>query len=55
MTAPESFFSVDSIISHDDEVLLTNIIITESIIINSIKELSSNSAAGLDEFLLLYC
>ena len=48
MTDPDSFFSVDSIIFQDDEVFLTNIIITESIIINSIKELSSNSAVRPD-------
>ena len=46
MTDPESVFSVESIISEDDEVFLTNIIITESIIIDSIKELSLNYAAG---------
>ena len=48
VTDPESFFSVESITSQDDEVFLTNIIITESLIIDSIKELSSNSAAGPD-------
>ena len=48
VTDPESFFSVKSIISQDDEVFLINTIITESIIIDSIKELSSNSAAGPD-------
>ena len=48
MTHPDSFFSVESIISQDDEVFLTNIIITESIIMDSIKELSANSAAGPD-------
>ena len=58
VTDPESFFSVESITSQDDEVFLTNIIITESIIIHSIKELSSNSAAGPDGIpasLLLNC
>ena len=35
--------------------ILTNIIITESIIIDSIKELSLNSAAFQMEFLLPYC
>ena len=45
---PESLFSVESIISQDDEVSLTNIIITESIVIESIKERSLNSAAGPD-------
>ena len=58
VTNPESFFSVESITSQDDEVFLTNIIITESVIINSIKELSSNSAAGPDgtpASLLLNC
>ena len=39
VTDPDSFFSVESIISQDDEVFLTNIIIPESIIIDSIKEL----------------
>ena len=48
VTDPESFFSVESITSQDDEVFLTNIIITECLIIDSIKELSSNSAAGPD-------
>ena len=48
MTDPESFFSVESITSQDDEVFLTNIIIIESLIIDSIKELSSNTAAGPD-------
>ena len=47
VTDPESFFSVKSITSQDDEVFLTNIIITESLM-DSIKELSSNSAAGPD-------
>ena len=54
----ESFFSVESITSQDDEMFLTNIIITESLIIDSIKELSSNSAAGPDGIpasLLLNC
>ena len=58
VTDPESFFSVESITSQDDEVFLTNIIITESLIIDSIKELSSNSAAGPDGIpasLLLNC
>ena len=45
VTDPESFFSVESITSQDDEVFLTNIIITESLIIDSIKELSSNSGS----------
>ena len=55
---PESLFSVKSITSQDDDVFLTNIIITESIIIDSIKELSSDSAAGPDgipAFVLLNC
>ena len=39
VTNPESFFSVESITSQDDEVFLTNIIITESLVIDSIKEL----------------
>ena len=58
VTEPELFFSVESITSQDDEVFLTNIIITESIITDSIKELSSNYAAGPDEItasLLLNC
>ena len=57
VTDPESFFSIESITSQDDEVFLTNII-KESLIIDSIKELSSNSAAGLDGIpasLLLNC
>ena len=55
---PESFFSVESITSQDNEVFLTNVIITESIIIDSINELSSDSAAGPDGIpasLLLNC
>ena len=55
VTDPESFFSVESITSQDDEVFLTNIIITESLIIDSIKELSSHSVVGQMEFLLPYC
>ena len=58
VTDPESFFSVESITSLDDEVFLTNILITESLIIDSTKELSSNSAAGPDGIpasLLLNC
>ena len=45
---PDVFFSVESITCQDDELFLTDITITESIIIDSIRELSSNSAAGLD-------
>ena len=53
LTDPESFFSVESITSQDDEVFLTNIIINESIIIDSIKELSSNPAApSVDQHLI---
>ena len=47
-----------SIAYQDDELILTDITITESVIIDSIRELSSNSAAGLDGIpssLLLYC
>ena len=58
MTDPDSFFSVESSTSQDDEAFLTNIIISESLIIDSIKELSSNSAAGPDRIpasLLLNC
>ena len=58
VTDPESFFSVESITSHDDKEFLTKIIITESIIIDSINELSSNSAAGpygIPASLLLNC
>ena len=58
VTDPESFFSVESITSQDDAVFLTNIIITESLFIDSIKELSLNSAAGPDGIpasLLLNC
>ena len=58
VTDPESFFSVESLTSQDDEVFRTNIIIIESLIIDSIKELSSNSAAGPDGIpasLLLNC
>ena len=55
---PDVFFSVESITCQDDELLLTDITITESIIIDSIRELSSNSAAGPDGIpcsLLLNC
>ena len=55
---PDVFFSVESITCQDDELFLTDITITESIIIDSIRELSSNSAAGPDGIpcsLLLYC
>ena len=58
VTDPEYFFSVESIISQDDEVFLTNIIINESVIMDSIKELSANSAEGPDGIpasLLLNC
>ena len=58
MTDPDSFFSVESVISQDDELFLTNIIITESSIMDSIKELSAHSAAGPDGIhasLLLNC
>ena len=58
ITDLDSFFSVESITSQDDEVFLANIISTEYIIIDSIKELSSNSAAGPYEIsvsLLLNC
>ena len=58
VTDPESFFSAESITSQDDEVFLTNIIIIESLIIDSIKKLSSNPAAGPDGIpasLLLNC
>ena len=50
--------SVESITCQDDELFLTDITITESIIIDSIRELSSNSAAGPDGIpcsLLLNC
>ena len=55
---PDAFFCVESIAYQDDELFLTDITITESIIIDSIRELSSNSAAGLDGIpcsLLLNC
>ena len=55
---PYVFFSVESITCQDDELFLTDITITESIIIDSIRELSSNSAAGPDGIpcsLLLNC
>ena len=55
---PDVFFSVESITCQDDELFLTDITITESIIIDSIRELSSNSAAGPDGIpcsLLLNC
>ena len=45
---PDAFFSVESIAYQDDELFLTDITITESIIIDSIRELASNSAAGPD-------
>ena len=52
------FFSVESIAYQADELILTDINITESIIIDSIRELSSNSDAGPDGIspsLLLSC
>ena len=55
---PDVFLSVESITCQDDELFLTDITITESIIIDSIRELSSNSAAGPDGIpcsLLLNC
>ena len=55
---PDVFFSVESITCQDDELFLTYIAITESIIIYSIRKLSSNSAAGTDDIpcsLLLNC
>ena len=45
---PDVFFSVESIAYHADELMLTNINITEYIIIDSIRQLSSNYAAGPD-------
>ena len=45
---PDVFFSVESIAHRADELILTDINITESIIIDSIRELSSNSAAGTE-------
>ena len=45
---PDVLFSVESIACQDDELFLTDITITESIIIDSIRELSYNSASGLD-------
>ena len=55
---PNVFFSVKSITCQDDELFHTDITITESIIIDSIRELSSNLAAGPDGIpcsLLLNC
>ena len=56
---PDVFYSVESITCQDDQLFLTDItVITESIIIDSIRELSSNSAAGPDGIpysLLLNC
>ena len=55
---PDVLFSVESIAYLDDELFLTDITITESIIIDSIRELSYNSAAGPDGIptsLLLKC
>ena len=45
---PDVFFSVESITYQADELTIIDINITESIIIDSIKELSSNSVAGPD-------
>ena len=45
---PDVLFSVESIAYQGDELFLIYIIITESIIIDSIREISSNSAAGPD-------
>ena len=55
---PLYFFSVESIAYQDDELFLTDITISESIIIDSIRELSTNSAAGPNSIpcsLLLNC
>ena len=55
---PDVFFSVESILYQADEFFLTDITITESIIIDYIRELSSNSAAGpngIPPSLLLNC
>ena len=56
---PDVFFSVESIAYQDDELFLTDITITESSIIDYIRELSSNSAAGPDgipsSLLLILC
>ena len=55
---PDVFFPVESIAYQADELILTDINITESIIIDSIRELSSNSAAGPNDIppsLLLNC
>ena len=55
---PDVFFYVESIAYQADVLILTDINITESIIIDSIRELSSNSAAGPDGIppsLLLNC
>ena len=52
------FFSVESIAYQNDELFLTDITIAESINIDFIRELSSNSAAGPDGIpcsLLLKC
>ena len=55
---PDVFFSVESIAYQTDELFPTDITITESFIIDSIRDLSSNSAAGPDGIppsLLLNC
>ena len=55
---PEVLLSVESIAYQADELILTDISIAESIIIESIRELSSNSAAcphGIPPSLLLNC
>ena len=52
------FFSVESIAYQADELFFTDSTITESISLDSIRELSFNSAAGLDGIppsLLLNC
>ena len=45
---PISFFSIQSINSLNADSFLTDIVITESIIIDSIRDLSVNSVAGPD-------
>ena len=50
---PDVFFSVELIAYQADELIFTDSNTTEYIIIDAIRELSSNSAAGPDGILLL--
>ena len=48
VTNPFSFFNTQSSMNEDNELYLTNIVLSEKIIIEAIHELSTSSAAGPD-------